>query len=97
MLTIISYRLEYPNHDHQLNFASLYSPYNKESTFSSLFVYFTASIDSPPPMLKKPPINTAFNLEKLARVTKKGAPMLPILLIASETPKPVERMAVGKV
>jgi hypothetical protein len=48
-------------------------------------------------MLKKPPINTAFNLEKLARVTKKGAPMFPTLLIASETPKPVERMAVGKV
>lgn len=51
----------------------------------------------PPARLKNPPMNTAFMLEKFAKVTRKGAAMFPKLDIASETPNPVERMEVGKV
>lgn len=82
---------------HLFSFSSPSGLSNSRFDFSYFLVYFTNSMNSPPPILKKPPMKTAFNFEKLARVTRNGAPMFPRLLMASVTPRPVERMAVGKV
>jgi len=48
-------------------------------------------------MFNIPPINTAFMFQNWAKVTKKGAPMLPKLDIAYVIPSPVDLMLVGKV
>lgn len=55
------------------------------------------NIESPPARFKNPPMKIAFTPANNAIVTKKGAPMLPKFDIAYETPRPVERIEVGKV